>query len=120
MALNDTAVSIILGCKTLGDKPTIGEIDTTNYTSKALWYQWDNLVVNDGVLYRKCNDVKGNVIFQLVAPAKIRNFFFSNLHCSCTFWWRSDDRSYSTSILLAGYEEGRQSLGIKVRYMCQI
>ena len=93
MRLNDTAVSIILGCKTLGDKPTTGEIDTTNYTSKALWYQWDNLVVNDGVLYRKCNDVKGNVIFQLVAPAKIRNFFFSSLHCSCTAGHFGRDRT---------------------------
>ena len=58
-----------------------------------MWYQWDNLVVNDGFLYRKCNYAKGNVIFQLVAPAKIRDFFFSNLHCSRTAGHFGRDRT---------------------------
>ena len=72
--MTDTSVSIILERKQIGKNPTLDKIDQTNYTVKALWYQWDDLDVKNRVLYCKlidlyCKliDAKGYVVFQLRA-----------------------------------------------------
>ena len=65
--LNDTALRSILDCKTLGEKPHLTKLTKPLY-QQGIMVSMDNLEINEGVLYRKWADAKGNIIFQLVAP----------------------------------------------------
>ena len=45
MQMEDASISVILDHKLVDVKPTLDEIDKTNYSVKALWYQWNDLEV---------------------------------------------------------------------------
>ena len=62
MQSDDSSLSVIIERRLCNEKPTLAEIDQTNYIAKALWYQWNELKVVDGVLYRKWLDKRGNCI----------------------------------------------------------
>ena len=93
MQMEDASISVILEHKLVDVKPTLDEIDKTNYSVKALWYQWNDLEVRDKILYRKWVDQKGNIIFQLVTPDAIKDLIFSNLHSARTAGHFGRDRT---------------------------
>ena len=47
MQLDDSSLSVILERRLYNEKPTLAEIDQTNYIAKALWYQWNELKLVD-------------------------------------------------------------------------
>ena len=93
MQLEDTSIRVILEYELINEKPMLAEIDQTNYSVKALWYQWNDLEDIDRILYRKRIDQKRNLIFQLVAPDPIRDLIFTNLHSPRTAGHFGRDRT---------------------------
>ena len=93
MQIEDTSNRVILEYESIYEKPTLAEIDQTNYSVKALWYQWNDLEDIDRILYRKWIDQKGILVFQLVASDAIRDLIFTNIHSARTAGHFGRDRT---------------------------
>lgn len=65
----DRDLKPILDWKAHGLRPSWSDISATSPTTKAYWAQWDSLIVQDDVLYRKWESVDGkNNTLQMVIP----------------------------------------------------
>ena len=51
-------------------------------TVRNLWLQWDQLVLDNGVLYRKWHNVKTPPCLQLVMPKSLQDTVLKSLHCN--------------------------------------
>jgi len=78
----DEEINIVLQLKKLdGVKPTWDQIVSESPLTKALWHQWDRLVVKGSVLYRSFLTLDGRSCkLQLVVPIKMRRIVFSLVH----------------------------------------
>ena len=96
------------------NQPSPEEVAAESEAVKVLWGQWRNLVLKDGVLYRKAGGKNGRPsILQLIVPATRRMEFTSRCHQGMTgghrafqstldqvqrrgFWfgWRRDVQRY--------------------------
>ena len=85
MQQDDKSLKFILNAKLNNEpRPEIPEAYRTDKTIKSLWYQWENLEVKDGILYRKWHDSQRCVTYQLIAPRLVQNTVFENLHSHIT------------------------------------
>jgi len=63
------------------EKPSWDDVSSRSCTTKALWQQWPRLVVRDGILYRRFEQLDGRVTkLQLVVPFKLRRQMFCAVH----------------------------------------
>jgi len=63
------------------EKPSWDDVASRSCTTKALWQQWPRLVVRDGILYRRFEQLDGRVTrLQLVVPFKLRRQMFCAVH----------------------------------------
>ena len=66
-----------------GERPRFKDITDSDQDVKTLWMMWSELHVTDGVLYRhKYTGSHLNPIKQLVAPMKLRDLIFDQLHAT--------------------------------------
>jgi len=62
-------------------KPSWDDVASRSSTTKALWQQWPRLLVRDGVLYRRFEQLDGrSARLQLVIPFKLRRHMFCAVH----------------------------------------
>lgn len=55
--LDDADIRVILQLKESGqEKPLWEDVSSESSATKALWTQWDRLILKDGVMYRKWED----------------------------------------------------------------
>jgi len=63
------------------ERPTWDQIASESPITKALWQQWDRLLVRDNVLYRQFDPLNGKpIVWQLIIPYKLRRQFFQAVH----------------------------------------
>ena len=71
-----------------GHKPTFRLIGKEPPVARKLLHKWDKLLIKDGVLYKKCQDVEGEYL-QLVLPESMKQQVLDSLH---NFFRPSRDR----------------------------
>ena len=71
--------------ETSTEKPSWDQIELQSAESKLLWHEWDHLLLNDGILYRKWTSVdKTTDRLQVVLPEKYRSSFIRLVHTGMT------------------------------------
>ena len=94
MQKEDESVKLVLEYKLDNDtRQELSEDIQTNKAFKALWYQWESLGVQNGLIYRKRIDNQGCTTYQLVAPDVIKKTIFDNLHSNLTAGHLGRDRT---------------------------
>ena len=65
-------------------KPTRDQVAVESPTVRNLWLQWDQLVLDNGVLYRKWHSVKKKTppCLQLVVPKSLQDAVLKSLNCN--------------------------------------
>ena len=110
MQSRDSSVREIIAFKLQSnEKPRYDQVKQLHRNIVTLWNQWEMLHLVNGILYRKITKKTGSFVSQLVAPAEMREFIFSQLHeqryaahlgrdrtlaaIKCRFYWpnMSDD-----------------------------
>ena len=62
------------------ENPRKAEINQIHTDIMTYWSQWELLHLYRGLLYRKTEDSSGIILSQLIAPKKMRDLIFSQLH----------------------------------------
>ena len=77
-----------------GTKPPWSDVQSQSKEIKSLWNQWDNLHIQNSVLYRQTvqNDNKSE--YQLVAPTRLKREIMLQLHNSITAGHMGATRTY--------------------------
>ena len=77
----DPSIASVIAWVRNGRRPTKQEIMAYGPVEKALWVQWLQLTLREGVLYRKYQDERyPSVLYQLVVPKILRREIFDSLH----------------------------------------
>ena len=85
LQLDDPDLAHLLTWVELEDeKPTRDQVAVKSPTVRNLWLQWDQLVLDNGVLYRKWHKVKKKTppCLQLVVPKSLQDTLLNSLHCN--------------------------------------
>ena len=79
-----------------GCRPTVKEMKGAERLTRALWAQFDNLKMHDGVLYRQCY-FEGNQepVWQTIVPHGLRRRIFKALHSDAAAGHLGVDRTLS-------------------------
>ncbi|XP_033728208.1 uncharacterized protein LOC117317503 [Pecten maximus] len=88
--------SMLESLKDSSVKPTRESISDWPGEAKQLWSQWDSLVIENSLLYRRFETSTGEISLQLVAPWSIRKSIFEQLHASQTAGHFGRDRTIET------------------------
>ena len=81
--MKDPGIEQVIQWKEAGSKPFVKFMKTLHPTTRALYPQWNNLKLIQGVLYRTNQDSVSKLwITQLVVPESMRSEFFFQLHGS--------------------------------------
>ena len=75
----DNSISRVLAWMANGHKPTFRLIGKEPPVARKLLHKWDKLLIKDGVLYKKCQDVEGEYL-QLVLPESMKQQVLDSLH----------------------------------------
>ena len=75
----DNSISRVLAWMAKGHKPTFRLIGKEPPVARKLLNKWDKLLIKDGVLYKKCQDVEGEYL-QLVLPESMKQQVLDSLH----------------------------------------
>mgnify|MGYP001546096517 CR=1 FL=1 len=78
--MKDENISTILRAKEQNKKPSWPEIARQQASLKTLWAQWDRLIINEGVLYRKRLEDENDKQLQLIVPTCHRMTVVRNHH----------------------------------------
>ena len=90
MQKEDKSINYILQNKQAeSNRPPLDNNFQTDKVAKSLWFQRESLEV----LYRKWSDARGNQIYQLIAPDKLKRTIFENLHSDITAGHLGRDRT---------------------------
>ena len=80
--LQDPDIAGVLTAVETNAKPSWAELKSVSPALRALFQQYDSLVVVEGVLYRVFYDVRGSVrYYQLVLPHSLKRDFLQLIHC---------------------------------------
>ena len=85
LQLDDPDLAHLLTWLELEDgKPTRDQVAVESPTVRNLWLQWDQLVLENGVLYRKWHNVKKKTppCLHLVVPKSLQDTVLKSLHCN--------------------------------------
>ena len=83
LQLDDPDLAHLLTWLELEDgKPTRDQVAVESPTVRNLWLQWDQLVLDNGVLYRKWHNVKTPPCLQLMVPKSLQDTVLKSLHCN--------------------------------------
>ena len=67
------------------ERPDWNAVSGENEEVRSYWAQWNSLVINEGVLYRRFHTPDGNTKFlQLIVPASLRQEFVRQAHGGVT------------------------------------
>ena len=89
-------VKIITWLNSKPEKPPWPDVQTQSKETKTLWYQWDMLILKDGILYRKNPKIKSSGNLQLVAPGELRKMILKHLHDGPTASHVGSNRTYGS------------------------
>lgn len=64
-------IPLILGLET-NERPAWSEVARLGVTTKSLWMQWGQLMLSEGVLYRRFEKLGFGELLQLVVPVKLK------------------------------------------------
>jgi len=79
-AADDGLSAVIAYCKD-GHQPSKDDVRTLPEEAKELLFQWESLLVEDDILYRRFQHVDGATKYlQLVLPGKLRRVYLERLH----------------------------------------
>ena len=86
LQLDDIAVGPLLRIKEVHeDQPTWSMISDWHPQAKSYWAQWNQLVIREGVLYRKWEETDGSrVRWQMVVPRKLKDEVLEQSHTAVT------------------------------------
>jgi transposase InsO family protein len=66
-------------------QPQWEEVATWSENAKALWWQWPRLALRDGVLVRRWESLKGDVVsWQIIVPKEYRQSLITRIHSGMT------------------------------------
>ena len=107
LQLDDIAVGPLLRIKEVHkDQPTWSMISDWHPQAKSYWAQWNQLVIREGVLYRKWEETDGSrVRWQMVGPRKLKDEVLEQSHTAVTAGHFGDGQNptpHSTGLLLDG------------------
>ena len=78
-------MKVIIWKTQLSEKPSKEEIRGSCKDVKAYLAQWENLKLDNGILYKVWHPARStDECLQIVAPFSLRRFIFKQLHCSPT------------------------------------
>ncbi|CAC5387031.1 unnamed protein product [Mytilus coruscus] len=81
MQEEDQAIGDMLRLKNnQNETPQRNDILNIRLEAKVLWGMWENQVVKDDILYKQVLKEDNTVLLQLIAPKKIREKIFHQLH----------------------------------------
>jgi len=85
LQMEDPGIKVIIHwMEQLGPRPAKEKVFPLGKMAKALWAQWINLVMKNGILYRELlNPLTHGATYQYVTPPSIRSTIFRHLHTHC-------------------------------------
>jgi len=75
----DDAIARVLSWKRKGHKPTFRLIGKETPVARKLLHRWDKLVMKDGVLYKRSQDIDGEYL-QFILPDSMKHQVLESLH----------------------------------------
>ena len=79
--LHDPDIASVIGSVETNTKPSWAELQSMSPALRALYHQYDSLVIVEGVLYRVFYDACGSVkYYQLVLPHNLQKHFLQLIH----------------------------------------
>jgi len=77
----DDGLSVVIAYCKSGNQPSKEEVRTLPEEARELLLQWESLLVEDDILYRKFQHLDGATKYmQLVLPGKLRRDYIERLH----------------------------------------
>lgn len=81
--LKDPEIGPIYSAKLEGNKPSRVAMETASKATRHLWILWDDLFLEDGVLFKRFEKQNGTGIFkQLLVPCDLRKMVLHQMHDS--------------------------------------